>query len=160
LLATRQAILEYLEKLEKPPAPVALDAGRVTVNFTQGYVVLVPEGKKNMDGVRLVFDAKERSHEVAAGRYRVRRYVVEDGEWAIWATGPGRVVTVAKGETTKIELDLAIQLRMQAQKHGARLQVGGAFSGDTGMGLSLVHGDARVVVRWEVGEESGDCAYG
>lgn len=160
MLAKRTAIIDYLKSLESPKPAVAKDAGRVSANFETGYVVLVPEGKANCDGIRLTYTKTDRTREIAAGKYTVRRYVIENGEWAVWATGAGRAVTVKAGETTKLELDLDVQLKMTVMKHGKKTQIGGSFSGDSGMGLSLLKGDARVVVKWEVAEDTGECAYG
>lgn len=147
-------------------------AGRVSVNFDEGYVVLVRKGEDNLDGARLVWakDDKELKRPLAAGEYQVRRYVVtrkdEKGVlWHLWADGQGRSVVVKAGAETQVELDLDVTFKNQTQVSNGKVAAGGGFSGDSGMGLSLVKGDGRVTPRWRLvaaGKDlaSGDCAYG
>lgn len=172
MLAQRKALIEWLSSLEAPQikrvdetARAADGCGTVTSNIEEGYVTLVPEGRPMAEGTRLVFTKEAKKLPVSAGNYRVRRYVVDKGDWEIWATGNGRAVEVTAGAETKLTLDLDVKLKYGPMVKGAKVTLCGSFNGDSGMGLSLVHGDARIVVGWKVtqsGKElgSGECAYG
>lgn len=169
----REALIAWINS--KAPQLPRVDAatkpgpksGTVRADPGDGYVVLVPEGKANDAAVRLLWSTedREKARPVEAGRYEIRRYVVVRKDWQIWATGHGRTIEVREGAETALELDLAVTLKMHVMRKAGRVQVGGAFSGDHGMGLSLVHGRDRIRVGWTflMGDEklgSGKCAYG
>lgn len=120
-------------------------------------MVLVPEGKAPGEGIRLSWKSGESGarRSVGPGRYQIRRYVVvrrdERGvEWNLWAAGPGRAVEVKANQETRIDLDLDVTLKSMLRRNGSRVGVGGAFSGDSGMGLSLVKDKARIDPKWEI----------
>ncbi len=173
LLPQRDAIIAWVNSAApqlprvdaKSPAPKS--AGRASVNFDEGYVLLVPQDKGLDAGLRLVWsrDDKEKTRAIPPGTYALRRYAVSKGDWQIWATGKGRAVEVREGEETKIELDLAVTLKTSVSSRGNRANVGGNFVGDSGMGLSLLKGEDRITVGWKALRSgkilgSGDCTYG
>ncbi|MBI2898662.1 MAG: hypothetical protein HYY17_00610 [Planctomycetes bacterium] len=179
MLAKRRGIVDYLLSSSAPRLPrvdasskPSARAGSLSVDFEDGYVVLVPEGKGFDAAVRLLWAKKDssRARPLEPGKYRVRRYVLArtDGagtEWNVWATGEGREVTVHEGKETRLDVDQDVSLKMRAERKGGRVAVQGSFAGDSGMGLSLVKGKARVVVGWRIssGESvlaKGECAYG
>lgn len=120
-------------------------------------MVLVLEGKTSAEGIRLSWKSGESGSRraVSPGRYQVRRYVVvrrdEKGvEWNLWAAGPGRAVEVGAGRETRIDLDLDVTLKSMLDRKAQRVGIGGGFTGDSGMGLSLVKDTARIDPRWEI----------
>ena len=170
---------------------VTAEKGTVVANIEEGYLLLVPKdremvkekskekGGKEIEypkdlsaGVRLVWkrDERTRGRPVTEGEYRVRRYVIsrEDpktGEWAVWATGEGRAVSVKAGQETKITLDPDVKFETQAVRKGTKVTIGGAFRGDRDMGLTVLKNHRRLEVSWKVmdGKQdvaAGGCAYG
>jgi hypothetical protein len=164
LLPQRKALIAFLTSKEAPQLPKVESgskapegSGTVSSNLGDGYLVLVPKGKKLEHAIRLVWNKgdKETKRPVEAGEYQVRRYVIwrkddKDVEWNIWATGQGRSVVVLAGEETKLEMDLDLEFKNSSNRHGDRVSANGYFVADGKMGASLVKGDDRVVVGFKI----------
>jgi hypothetical protein len=179
LLKTRKAIIDWVGGKESPKLP-KVDAqakasdggGTVSVNFEDGYLLLVPEGAAVDKGTRVVWAKgdRETKRPIAAGAYKLRHYVLsrrdDTGvEWNVWGTGEGREVVVKPGANTAVEIDLDVTLKNATKRNRDKVMIGGNFSGDSGMGVSLVKDKRRIVVGWKLeadGKElgSGAAAYG
>ena len=183
----RRALVAFLGS-DTAPRPARVDAetaigpdkGTVVANIEEGYLHLAPKQEKPrknepieiLTGYRLAWkkDEKERRRPVPAGTYYVRRYVAsrddpKTGEWTIMATGVGRAVEVKAGQETKVTLDLDVTFEAQPGRKGAKAVIGGRFTGDREMGLSVFKNNRRLEVGWKVmdGKQdvaAGGCAYG
>lgn len=182
----RRALLAYLGA-ETTPRPGRVDAetlitpdqGTVSVNFEEGYILLVPRKeerekdkvKEMATGVRLVWkkDEKERRRPIPQGSYQVRRYAIsrddpKTGEWTICATGEGRIVNVKGGEELKLVLDTDLSFSSMPSRAVNKLLVGGVFRGDRKMGATVLKNNRLLEVAWKVYEgkqelAAGGCTY-
>ena len=138
--------------------------GRLTAPFERGHALLVPKDQPLEKGRRYVF-AKNAALPIPAGEYVVRRYVIEiDSEWAIWATGTGKALTVKAGEDVKLPVATDVTLKTHIMNRRGKVQLGGAFGAD-GMGVSVLRGRERIGVKWRVTAGArelgaGACDYG
>lgn len=179
LLQQRREIIAFLRSQEAPRLP-RIDretvppekAGTVSVNFDDGYLLFVPQGEALQAGQRLVWrkGEKNKTCALAPGEYQIRRAVIrrtddQGTEWYAMATGEGRTVTIRPNMETKLLLNLDVRLKNNSHIGKGQVILGGSFSGDHGMGLSLVEGPSRILPRWKVsikGQEivQGECSYG
>jgi hypothetical protein len=175
----RSAILAWLQspaavRLTRIDAETPAPAGCafVTVDFEEGYLLLVPDKADLLSGRRLSWkrtdDVKRRPLE--PGTYQIRRYVVarDDSnktEWTVQGTGLGRKVVLRAGEETKIKIDTDVAFDAQSLRKGARVTAGGLFTGDGGMGVSVFQRNERIPIGWKVTDGKQDlagagCTYG
>lgn len=129
--------------------------GTLKANFENGTVYL----KAKSGAVRVKW-SKGEAVAVPAGIYRVFNYAVEaekDGVfWCLSGSGPaGRIVEIKAGEETKLELDLAVHVKLQTFKEEGELVANLSIGGDGGMGLSVIKVDNRVPVSFEIQDGDG-----
>ena len=146
--------------------------GTVTVNFPKGAVLLVPRREDSAPGpVRLVFSKKKEALPVPPGTYRVMNYTIEKtykGKyWALSGSGPnGRIIKVRRGKKTKVTIDARVRLNVSAARNTKGIMCCAGVQGDSGMGLTVIGGDARVPMTFKffngAGKtvKDGNMAYG
>lgn len=127
--------------------------GRVKPNFESGSVYLVPEDKKGSP-VRILVK-KGGAAPVPAGTYRVFNYAIEtekDGAfWCLSGSGPqGRIVEVKAGAETKLDLDLSVHADLKVNAHRGKVKATLGISGDSGLRVVVIKGEALVPVSLEV----------
>lgn len=159
-------------KVDARSAPASAASGTVAASFEAGLALLVPKDQPSEKGFRLVWAKGDASkaRAVPAGTYQLRRYVITKSDeggatWHAMATGNGREVVVREGQETLLDLKPEVRLKTNIRVKGRGVMSGGGFLGDGQMGLSLVKGQRRIVVRWKVlaGEKAvaeGSCDYG
>jgi len=180
---TRKGLMEWLGS-KSPDRPVVVGSrtqpkaheGLVRCSVSHGSVLLVPAGGGGevVDQVRLVFSGERGAAALRAmgeGEWMVRNYRVHRQDdrgrkWQLWGSGArGRRIQVKRGETVRLDLDLAVTVKPMAKPSKKGLRVGLGVSGDSRMGVTVIREGDRVPARYVVGQgdrvlTSGSMAYG
>lgn len=167
--AKRTALMAWLNgkervrpQVQSTARPPAANEGAVRSNIVRGSILLGPKGNVGDASVRvrLVWNGEKPDHAVRAvpagdwevKGYRVVRKDAQGVEWQIWGSGAkGRRLVVRAGETTTIDLDLAVHVKSRARKMRGKLSIGVGVTGDSKMGLTVVKAGDRVAAGFLLG---------